>query len=75
MNTPRTDFLELREVRVYESLLKDIAVYHERIQCLTDNEGNALCDVCLENVEHAYHEDYISDEMVRYLTGKILQGS
>ena len=66
------NFQEMREVGVYESLLRDIEVYRERILCLTDEEGDYLADACLENIEHAYREDFISDEMVRYLTSKIL---
>lgn len=75
MSLHNTRLKELDEVGVYNAIGKDIAVYHERIQCLTDEEGNALCDVILEEVEDAYHKNLISDEMVRYLTSKILAGN
>lgn len=75
MNSPNIHFKEVEEVGMYEAVIEDIKLYRERIQCLSDEEGNKLCDTLLEEIEQAYKEDYISDEMVRYLTGKLLQGS
>ena len=63
----------MEEIAFYNALLEDIKIYRERIQCLTDDEGNVLCDELLQNIEDAYKQDYISDEQVRYLTEKILR--
>lgn len=68
-------FKEVEEVGMYDALIEDVKIYRGRILKLSEQEGDVLCDELLTNIENAYKDDYISDEMVRFLTAKILQGS